>query len=294
MRTYRQALVIALWSCCTLPASAASIYEPFDYAPVGSPLAGKGTPPQNWAYVGTGANSADPIIAAGSLSYPGAVASSGNSVVTNRTQSGSDRIALPFGVSSGTIYYSMMVRVNDMTGLTNTTTGSFFAGLNNTAGAGTSITSAGAGTFIHRDPVDTTGYNLGVGVSTANNDRKFDTVAYHAGDTLFVVAAYEFLAGTDNDNAYLWINPPAASLGAEIAPAPTVSSLGAADATTVSDNVGALVSFFLRNNSVEPAQIQVDEVRVDGSWAGATAPEPGMMSLFLLAVPLLGRRRKPD
>ena len=289
MRSRRFLSILALVFCYTFSASAALYYEPFDYAPTGSALAGKGTPP--WTYVGTGANSADPTIASGSLSYAGEQASAGNSVITNRTQSGSDRVTLPFGISAGTIYYSMIVRVNDMAGLTNTTTGSFFAGLNNTAGARTSITSAGAGAFIHRDAVDTAAYNLGIGVSTANNDRKFDTTAYHAGDILFVVAAYEFVTGTDNDNAYLWINPPLASLGTETAPAPTVSSLGAADATTASDNAGALVSFFLRNNSVEPAQIQVDEVRVDNTWAGVTAPEPTALSLILLALPITLRRK---
>src|SRR5688572_18710083 len=171
-------MILGLSLCFGLPASGALVYEPFDYTPAGSNLRDKVNPAGTWNYVGTGANSGDLIITDGSLSYGGLPESAGNSVLTNRTQSGSDRITLPAVQNSGTVYYSMIVRVNDMSGLTNTTTGSFFAGLNNTAGAGTSITSAGAALMIHRDPLDTAGYNLGVAVSTNNADRVFDTTAY--------------------------------------------------------------------------------------------------------------------
>jgi hypothetical protein len=56
-----------------------------------------------------------------------------------------------------------------------------------------------------------------------------------------------------------------------------------------------LTSVFLRNNGVEPNQIQVDEVRVDTAWAGVTGavPEPSAATLiFAGAAALLGRRRR--
>jgi hypothetical protein len=248
-------------------------------------------PPQTWAYVGTGTNSADPTIQAGSLSHPAIPTPIGNSVVTNRSQSGATRIALPSAVSANTVYFSMLVRVNDMTGLTNTTTGSFFAGLNSATGTGTSIASAGAALMIHLDPTNANAYNLGVAVSTANADRIFESTQRSAGQTLFVVGAYQFNAGADNDVSFLWVNPDASTYGAAAAPAPLVTSDAAVIAGTTTESA-SLASFFLRNNSVEPQQIQIDDVRVDTTWAGITAlPKPGAAVALVALVTVLGRRR---
>ena len=136
----------------------APFYEAFDYTN-GVPLSGNvnnsAGAPLTWNYVGTGAAGvADPVIGSGSLAYGGFNPSAGNSVLTDRGQAGVSRINLPAAVNSGTVYYSMLVRVNDMTGLTNTTTGSFFGGLNSGVGAGTSVTTAGAALMIHRDAID--------------------------------------------------------------------------------------------------------------------------------------------
>src|SRR5258706_5841185 len=127
---------------CALPAQAALLYDGFDYV-AGAALSGQTNnnvqPPLTWAFVGTagGANGTlDPKIGAGSLTYPGLPASVGNSVLTDRNQTGVSRIALPSAQTTGTVYYSMIVKVTDITALTNTTTGSFLAGLNNTTAAG--------------------------------------------------------------------------------------------------------------------------------------------------------------
>jgi hypothetical protein len=299
VRNHRIAFCVLSALTCAIPAHAALLYDGFDY-PSGVALSGQTnnnvTPPLTWAYVGTGANSADPKATTGSLSYTGLPASVGNSILTDRTQTGVSRIALPSALTSGTVYYSMLVKVNDITGLTNTTTGSFLAGLNNTTGTGASITAAGASLMIHRDAVDTSGYNLGVAVSTANADRIFDTVDRTAGQTLFVVAGYQFGPNTDDDNSYLWINPDASSFGTNNVPNPDVTSSGAAVTTTASDiPLNQLTSVFLRNNGVEPNQIQIDELRVDTSWAGVTGavPEPGSAALLVVAgITSLSRRRR--
>lgn len=276
------------------PVLAGPLYDAFDYTSGGA-LAGQTDnqvqPPLTWQYVGTGTNSADPTIGSGSLSHPAIPSPIGNSVLTNRTQSGATRIALPAAATSNTVYYSMLVKVTDMTGLTNTTTGSFFAGLNSASGTGTSIASAGAALMIHLDPSNPNAYNLGVAVSTANADRIFESAQRTAGQTLFIVGAYQFNAGADNDVAYLWIDPAPGTLGAATAPSPLVTSDAAVTTGTTAENA-QLVSFFLRNNSVEPQQVQIDDIRVDTSWAGVTAvPEPGVSFAFLAVAGVLVRRR---
>jgi hypothetical protein len=298
VRNHRIALCVLFALACACPARAALLYDGFDYAS-GVALSGQTNnnvqPPLTWAYVGTGTNSADPKTTTGSLTYAGLPASVGNSILTDRTQTGVSRIALPSAQTAGTVYYSMIVRVNDVTNLTNTTTGSFLAGLNNTTGAGSSITAAGASLMIHRDAVDTAGYNLGIAVSTANADRVFETVDRTAGQALFVVAAYQFGPNADDDNSYLWINPAAGTFGTNNVPNPDVTSSGAGSVGTASDIPhNQLSSVFLRNNGVEPNQIQIDELRVDTTWAGVTGavPEPGAITLILAGAAALVRRRR--
>jgi hypothetical protein len=288
-------VVAALGLAVAGPARAA-LYEGFDYPP-SVQLAGQTNPQtgQQWAYVGTGlTNSLDPTTAPGGLTYAGFPDSTGNSVITNRSQTGASRLSLPAGVTSGTVYYSMLVRVNDLTGLTNTTTGSFFAGLNNGTGPGASITQGGALLMIHLDPDTAEAYNLGVAVNPANADRIFEETARILGETLLVVGAYEFKPGADNDVAYLWINPASDTFGADAPPPPTVTSDGAVSVGTASDiPLGQLVSVFLRNNSVEPQTIQVDELRVDTTWAGVTTiPEPGAIAPVMMVLGGLARARR--
>jgi len=275
-------------------ARAAPFYEAFDYAS-GTALSGNMNQstgsPLTWNYVGPGtANTADPTIGSGGLEYPGFAASAGNSGLADGSQGGVWRINLPGGVNSGTVYYSVLGGVSDLTGLTNTTTGSFLGGLNSGVGPGTSVTTAGAGLMIHRDAVDANAYNLGVGATVTNADRIFETTPRTAGQTLLVVGAYQFNEGADNDIAYLWINPDPGTFGAESAPGANVTS-NAATVAGGTDNA-QLASFFLRNNGVEPQQMQIDEVRVGASWAEVTAvPEPAGLLAAVGAIGLVVRRK---
>jgi hypothetical protein len=273
------------------------LYEPFDYTS-GAALSGSANSQsgQTWTYVGVGgATGADPTIGSGGLAFAGFPQGAGNSALTNRTQTGSSRITLPFSANSGTAYYSALVKVTDITNIGTAATGSFFGGLNVTPGAGgtgQSITTSGAALLIRGVTGAPGVYNLGVGVSVANPDRTFENTQRLAGDTLLVVGAYEFRPGTDDDVAYLWINPDAGTFGAATPPAATITSDGAASVGTASDTAGPLLSFFFRNNSVEPQTIQIDELRVGTSWADVTTlPEPAVGLAALGLISLLARRR---
>ena len=137
------------------------------------------------------------------------------------------------------------------------------------------MTTAGAALMIHRDVDNANAYNLGTAVTVNNADRKFEETERLAGQTLLLVGAYQFNAGSnDDDIAYLWVNPDPSTFGAATAPGANVTSSGAESVGVSTDNA-QLASFFLRNNSVEPQQIQIDELRIGASWAEVTAvPEP--------------------
>jgi hypothetical protein len=209
-----------------------------------------------------------------------------------------DRMAttgLPTG--SGTIYYSMLLNVLDLTNAT--TAGGFLAGFNNSAGtATTSITQSGTRLQIRRSLVDTTKYNVGVrndvSATTGTSTIAWDTNEYAVGDTLFIVGQYEFntLNSTD-DLARLWINPNPADMGAATAPATTLTSTGG------DINQLQIQSFFLRqvSGAALPRTVQIDEIRLDTTWAGVTTvPEPaslGLLSLGAATAATLRRRRPP-
>jgi hypothetical protein len=85
----------------------------------------------------------DSLITSGNLSYSGLAASTGNSVSMGRnatsTALATDSIPLPGGaVTSGTLYYSMLIQVKDITGLASRfAPASFDTGTSNTSDAGT-------------------------------------------------------------------------------------------------------------------------------------------------------------
>jgi hypothetical protein len=167
--------------------------------------------------------------------------------------------------------------------MSNSPAGSFFAGFNSTTGPGANIGTAGAGLMIHRDATVTTVYNLGIGASINAADRIFDTTPYTTADTLFVVASYTYNPGVEDDVARLWINPNIAAFAANNPPPATVTSDAAASAAVALDTVTPLSSFFLRNNTVEPPQIQFDELRV-GLTPADVVPEPSSILLAGLGV----------
>jgi hypothetical protein len=301
------ARVILLLICsCALPAQATLLfYDGFNYnageflAPRTDTAANPDPGQHNveydvyWRYAGAGgaANNAPGIAGAG-LSYPGLQASGGNSVVFDMTQIGSARIQVATAFNTGTVYWSGLLRVNDVGTLTTGANGMLLGGFNNTVGPQPSMpTAVGAVLRIRKDDTDLTGnsYQIGTGRSTSTTAGvvQFDTTAYAAGQTVFIVASYDF-SSTDHV-ARMWINPDVSTFGAGTAPAPTlVSSTGGANA------FASISSFNLRNvNTVGLPTLQFDELRVGTEWGSVTPiPEPASLALLIGGIAILLYRSK--
>jgi len=300
-------LLVALTSFGVFQSHATlSFYDSFDYttgqllAPIND-TTGTPNPGQlnvaygwNWRYAGAGAAANKPPgIASGGLSYPGLQPSTGNSVLFDTTQIGTARIqAMPAAISSGTVYWSGLIQVGAVANL-NAVNGMLLGGFVTSADAGTLPGTVGAVLRIRQSSVDTTAYNIGVGMNSGTTSGagganvQFDSVAHAVAQTVFVVASYEFVAGANNDIARMWINPNLSDFGAGTPPLATLTS---APGVAVADSSANVLAFNLRNvNTVgTPTGVLFDELRVGTTWADVTpVPEPaaaGLLGLCMLVL----------
>lgn len=284
---------------------------PFNYQP-GEPLAASPDPSgvqengqynensqhasKYWRYIGSGAaNTAAPKIdsTSGSLSYPGLTTSTGNKLAFDMSQIASSRTQVANAISSDTVYWSGLFQVSALGATLNTVNGALLGGFNNTVGPGATANAVGAVLRIRKDPTDGTKYNIGTGMNSgtaAGNIQWSSAFTPSATDTIFLVGAYEFVSGTNNDIAYMWINPSVSTFGAGTAPSPTLTSAPAG----VADSFASISTFNLRNvNTVGTATALFDELRVGTDWASVTTPEPGAYVMMSLAG-LFAFARRPE
>lgn len=223
--------------------------EPFNYTP--DPTNGIA---QQSGGVWVRLNSGDSIlVASGNLSYSGLATSSGNKITFDG--SGSDNYRVFTAQTSGSVFYSFILNVSSLGGLT--TTGGYFTGLIQTGS-----TSAFGATVWTR--LSTTAGKYNVGISTRSNS----TVSWLApdldpGTSYFIVAAYEIVTGTGNDVGRIWLNTTAIG-GAEPAPdaiAATGTDLGATGIERV---------LLRQDNTTNTPFIEFDELRVGTTWADVT------------------------
>jgi hypothetical protein len=206
---------------------------------------------QKWTNINTGPDSI--VSTAGSLTYPG-FTTAGNSVTFGAD--GIDSFTPLASTATGTVYYSYLLNVNSMTGVTNVD-GGYISGL----AKGTN----GLGATLWTKRVDDTNFNLGIEVRTANAaNTTYTTTSYATGTTYFVVVGYTFGAAAADDTVSLWVNPTLG--GAQ--PAATLTDAQAATATDLTD----IDYFFLRQDSTtETPALQIDELRVATTWAQVTS-----------------------
>jgi hypothetical protein len=294
------------------------IYEPFDYpsSPTGTEIStADGVGVDGWQKV-PASTTLEPTLAATGLTYAGLPwTPTGTSVdmtggATAVQASSTLRIPGQPYVSANepTLYYSMLFRVNDVTGTVGQNQaagGSFIAGFRRDTGTGglNSSLDAGAPLLIRTGTTAGTHYQLGTGL-TANagtaplQDRVYDGANdYIAGQTLLLVFSYQFVSGGE-DFARMWVNPdPNSSEAANSGPGLTVGNALKVVATATDGhgiNTGQITNFFLRNNGSAPDAFQIDELRVATSWEDVMSiPEPAGAGLLALGgIVLAGRSRR--
>ncbi|HEY3392787.1 MAG TPA: hypothetical protein VGK58_08770 [Lacipirellulaceae bacterium] len=280
--------------CCAVPVRAdLLVYEPFDYATGGAVLGQTSVTSQTWvsAYA---ADAPDSIkVANGNLTVPMPLQPAvGNSAEIDGSGNGAGKaIRLPLNGgaaqnSGDTVYYSLALRVDDLSGSTQMV-GGFFVGLNNSAVATTSNPTAAAARLQGRiDPTNSTMYNLGIfrNVNAAAAATSWSG-PLTVGETLFLVASYETVAGNQNDIARLWINPDPSTFNDPLFSPLTTPPTIIDNTTSTGSDIG-IASILLRQGPAP--HVTLDELRVGTDWASVTAiPEASPFFVLLLVSALL-------
>jgi hypothetical protein len=299
-----------LLSSAVISSHASTVFDDsFNYTPAGAQISTAGSPAWSLRSAGT---TVDPKIIEGSLNYPGLqTVPNDNSVVFDGNGGTATGIATRlldqiYNINvAPTLYYSLTLQVTsivtgDWGGSTNWTTGAFMLGFTQDTSGAIANGSVAAPLLIRTgDPNNTSGiandfqgFQLGTGVTAVSGTgRIFDgTHTYAPGTTLFIVVSYTFGPNAMDDVARLYVNPAPGTV--ESANTPAVVTLPVADVTN-----SQIQSFFLRNNSVEPASTVIDNLRVGTTWEDVT-PVPEPSALGLIAVSATGfagacRRRTP-
>ena len=240
-KLYTLSLLIA--SCALFAQQAPPFYEGFDYT-TGATLQ---TQPL-W----TSLNSGDDLaITAGSLSYTGIPASTGNKVAFGGT--GIDSSKEFAAQTTGSVYYSFLLNVTDLTATTSTT-GGYCAGFISTG------TNFGATFWLKK--VDASTFNIGINPRTTAANTVFGLNAYNINQTYLVVVSYTFNSATGDDVVNLWVNPTLG--GAQPAATTSATNTGGTDLASVS-------KFLIRQGSAtDTPLVELDELRIATTWTDAT------------------------
>ncbi|MBG7611515.1 T9SS type A sorting domain-containing protein [Polaribacter sp. BAL334] len=224
-------------TCAAFP-----VVDEFNYT-VGANLADQ-TP---WTKVNTGD---DMLIAAGNLDFTGLKASTGNKITFDG--GGSESYISFADVTSGTVYASFLLKVTDISAMTDVADGGYIASL---AGS----TSGYDARFWVRPNPDASGTTFDIGFGPESSNPPFTSGTYNVNDVLFVVMAYN----KDNNIVSTWINPDASSFEGTI-PTATLSSTDTSAPSSIN-------LFILRQDSDgETPFVEIDALRISDNWADVT------------------------
>ncbi len=190
-------------------------------------------------------------VLSGSLSFPGYMASEANRVKVDSVRTTDASRLLDQQYSTGAIYASFLMKVTG----TPSTSGTYFFHFMRGA-----TTFFGGRVWIKRSSSPTT---FQLGVSVTSNSPVWYNQDLSLNSTYLVVVKYQFVSGSNNDIASLWVFEEGQSIPST-EPAPHVQKTGESDL------------FFIDRIALRQAAgigpIEIDEIRVGLSWADAPLP----------------------
>jgi hypothetical protein len=203
----------------------------------------------------------------------------------------------PYGPNT-VLYYSALVKVADLTGLTTAHTNAnanndLIMGFNNTIDT-SALPSTWAGELTIRLGSVANTYNLGIRGSTTAANTTYWSGDLNPGDTHMVVVRFTegATAGTGGLSD-LWLDPSGASFGAASAPAPDGSTIGTYTASASADHTDSILIGAGIAAGSNPNETDVDEIRVGTTWNDVTTvPEPASVGLLTLGACIAARRRR--
>ena len=239
----------------------------------------------SWAGAGT-SNTYQPIIGSGNLSVSGLAAPLGNEVsygFAGGSTGDTGRFGLGGAITSGTVYYSMILQVSALGGLNTSTAGTggaIVAAFNNLTGSGGQPSALGADLKMRTNTLGTGGYCFGL--DKTGSSVVWDSTIHNVGDTVFVVASYTFTGTPANDIVSLWINPSSATFGTANPPTALLTQASGSGITSAQ-----IASFLLRQGSASEPNLIADEIRIGVAWADVTPPPAEIPSFSGLASPTI-------
>ena len=323
--------MLAVLCACGVVSTASAgllIYEPFDYtAGSGSTIvpgstsinSGNGlvdnygpNAPTTWVEAGSFTSGTTPhqITSPGLTAPTGFPSNIGNAAAMIGGASGrSDfkemgRMNLPGGpynpgASVTPLYYSLLLKVSDLTGLTTLHTNAnanndLIIGFNNVTGTLGTTPNTWADELTIRLGSDSSHYNLGIRASTtAANTTFWEPTDYSTNDTLLIVTRWtEGSTAGSGGLSEIWVNPSSSSFGAASAPGADGSTVGTFSASGANDHTNSILIGAGIAAGSNPNEIDIDEIRVGTDWASVTIPEPSTCCLALVLCAALSSLRQ--
>ncbi|MXN90741.1 T9SS type A sorting domain-containing protein [Flavobacterium sp. Sd200] len=222
-------------------------------------------------------SSSDMLITEGSLSYSGLAASTGNKVAFSG--GGEDAIKTFTQTTSGTVYYSYILNVTDVSSATG-----YFAGLlpNSVATVSAAPGSGSIAATVWVKPSANTGFfNIGFSaranqttVGTSATNLQYSSTDLPLNTPVLIVVSYQMVSGSGNDVCNLWVNP-----------VPGIAEPTYTFTATPTTDIADVSGFFIKQNgnSSTPG-VEMDELRFGLTWDDVTPAAPaGVVTPTLVA-----------
>jgi pectate lyase len=187
----------------------------------------------------------------------GLEASSGNKVTTTTGSASGTFNQFSTGITSGTVYYSFLLRVNSTSGLDDT--GRVISSL---------LRNGSASSFYQDVYLRLNGGNVEVGLAKLREGTTWYSTPLTVGTVYLIVSKYEFVGSSNNDIVSLWVNPVTGGTNAPTADISFGSGINNGNSST---GIGRCYIY-------GGCSADLDEVRVGTTWADVTplgsAPPP--------------------